>query len=58
MIGREITKIHETFYRDEVDKIEFLKKPIKGELTVIISEKNKKKTLLIKIKLSTRQENI
>ena len=39
MIGREMTKIHETFYRDEVDNIEFFKSPIKGELTVIVSEK-------------------
>ena len=43
MIGREMTKIHETFYRDEVDSIDFFKSPIKGELTVIISEKNKTK---------------
>ncbi len=41
MIGREMTKIHETFYRDEVDNINLFKGPIKGELTVIVSEKNK-----------------
>lgn len=52
MIGREISKIHETFYRDEVRNLNFKKKPIKGELTVVISEKIKteKKPDIEKIK--------
>jgi len=54
MIGREMTKIHETFYRDEVDSIEFFKSPIKGELTVIISEKNKTKKPINKEKITHR----
>ena len=33
-------KIHETFYREDVDKINMFKTSIKGELTVVISEKN------------------
>ena len=40
MIAKEITKLHETFYRDDIDKIKMFKTPIKGELTVVISEKN------------------
>ncbi len=40
LIAKEITKLHETFYRDDVDKIKMFKTPIKGELTVVISEKN------------------
>ena len=40
MIAKEITKIHETFYRNDVDKIKMFKTPMKGELTVVISEKN------------------
>ena len=52
MIGREMTKIHETFYRDEVDSIDFFKSPIKGELTVIISEKNKTKKPINKEKIT------
>ncbi|MDB9752483.1 16S rRNA (cytidine(1402)-2'-O)-methyltransferase [Pelagibacteraceae bacterium] len=40
MIAKEITKIHETFYRSDVDKIKMFKTPMKGELTVVISEKN------------------
>ena len=42
LIAREITKLHETFYRGDVDKINLFKTPIKGELTVVISEKNSK----------------
>tara|TARA_Y100001970_G_scaffold292179_1_gene432322 strand:+ start:1247 stop:2092 length:846 start_codon:yes stop_codon:yes gene_type:complete len=45
LIAREITKIHETFYREDVDKINMFKTPLKGELTVVISEKNIKDKL-------------
>ena len=41
LIGKEITKIHETFIRAEVDEITLFKNPIKGELTVVISENEK-----------------
>ena len=40
LIAKEITKIHETFFRDEVNDLNMFKSKIKGELTVIISEKN------------------
>ena len=40
LIAREITKIHETFYRDNVDSIQLFNSPLKGELTVVISKKN------------------
>jgi 16S rRNA (cytidine1402-2'-O)-methyltransferase len=40
LIAKEITKLHETFYREEIDKINMFKTTIKGELTVVISEKN------------------
>ena len=39
-IGREMTKIHETFYRDDLDKFSGFKGKLKGELTVIISGKS------------------
>ncbi len=45
LIAREITKVHETFLRGEIDKLKLFKSPIKGELTVVISEmfiKNKR----------------
>ena len=40
LIARELTKMHESFYREDIDKINMFKTPIKGELTVVISEKN------------------
>ena len=39
LIARELTKLHESFYREDVDKINMFKTSIKGELTVVISEK-------------------
>ena len=45
MIGREITKIHESFYREEIDNLKMFKKPLKGELTVVISESYRNKVL-------------
>lgn len=52
MIGREITKLHETFLRNDIDKIKFFNTPIKGELTVIISEKANKSNKFDKLKIS------
>ena len=40
LIARELTKIHESFYREDIDRINMFKSPIRGELTVVISEKN------------------
>ena len=40
MIARELTKIHETFVREEIDDLKLFKNTMKGELTVVISEKN------------------
>ena len=40
LIAKEITKLHETLYRENVDKISLFKSSIKGELTVVISNKN------------------
>ena len=42
LIAKEITKLHETFYRASLDQIKLFKKTIKGELTIAISEKNTK----------------
>ena len=38
LIAKEITKIHETFIRDQIDDLKIFKNVIKGELTVVISE--------------------
>ena len=40
LIAKELTKIHESFYRENIDKINMFKTSIKGELTIVISEKN------------------
>ena len=40
VIAREITKLHETFYRDSVDTIKLFKLTPKGELTVVVSKIN------------------
>ena len=40
LIAKEITKLHEFFYREDIDKISIFTSKIKGELTVVISEKN------------------
>ena len=42
MIAKEITKIHESFYRNEINKIRLFDEKLKGELTIVISESNKK----------------
>ena len=46
---REITKIFEEFIRKKVDDLELFKKEPKGELTVVISEKNISKNISQKL---------
>ena len=38
LIAKELTKIHEVFIREDIDKLKIFKNPIKGELTIVISE--------------------
>ena len=49
LICREMTKFYEEFVRLEMDKLELFDKDLKGELTVIISEKgnNKKNSQIL-----------
>ena len=42
LIAKEITKIHESFIREDVDKLKTFNSLIKGELTIVISENSKK----------------
>ena len=46
LIAREITKIHETFIRDEIDNIKPFKNQMKGELTLVVSEDNNKSKII------------
>lgn len=43
MIAKEITKIHEEFFRDSIKDIKLFNPILKGELTVVISENTYKK---------------
>ena len=42
LVAKEITKLHEAFFRDDVNNFNLFKTPPKGELTIVISEKNNK----------------
>ena len=42
LIAKEITKIHEAFIREDIDKIKLFKNSLKGELTIVISDNNNK----------------
>ena len=45
LICREMTKFYEEFIRTSVDDLEEFDRDLKGELTIVISEKNEKKKL-------------
>tara|TARA_B110001452_G_C15182680_1_gene410777 strand:+ start:312 stop:1139 length:828 start_codon:yes stop_codon:yes gene_type:complete len=51
LIAKELTKIHETFFRENIDDMKVFDYKIKGELTIIISEQNTKKKVLDKDKI-------
>ena len=56
-IGREMTKIHETFYRYNLDEFSGFKENLKGELTVVISgnkQNSSKDTLFDTKKLNSQ----
>ena len=38
MIAKEITKIHEEFFRDRIKDMKLFNPTLKGELTIVISE--------------------
>ena len=42
LVAKEITKLHEAFFRDDINNFKLFKTPLKGELTFVISEKNNK----------------
>ncbi len=45
-IAREMTKKHETYYRQNINDLSLFKTQLKGELTIVISQKIKKKLLI------------
>ena len=56
VIAREMTKIHEEFIRSKVELIKNLPPNIKGELTVVLSEKKKEKKIKKEITESVKIE--
>jgi len=56
LIAREMTKIHEEFTRGEVKLIKNLSASLKGELTVVLSEKTQKKSTVKLISESVKLE--
>ena len=56
VIAREMTKIHEEFIRSKVELIKKLPQNIKGELTVVLSEKKKEKKIKKEITESVKIE--
>ena len=56
VIAKEMTKIHEEFIRSKVELIKNLPQNIKGELTVVLSEKKKDKKIKKKITESVKVE--
>ena len=56
VIAREMTKIHEEFIRDKVKSIRNLPESLKGELTVVLSEKIKEKNIKKEIHESVKIE--
>jgi|TARA_B100001059_G_scaffold79919_1_gene77781 16S rRNA (cytidine1402-2'-O)-methyltransferase len=51
LITKELTKIHEAFFRENIDDMKLFNGTIKGELTIIISEKKAEKKILDKEKI-------
>jgi len=56
LIGKEMTKIYEEFIRENVISMKNLPETLKGELTIVISERNSKKNNEKKINESVKIE--
>jgi len=56
LIAKEMTKIHEKFIRSNVESVQFFPQSPKGELTVVLSGKIKKKAYKIEINESIKIE--
>ena len=56
LIAKEMTKIHEDFIRGKITSIKVLPENLKGEFTVVISEKNKEKNAKKEINESVKIE--
>ena len=55
LICREMSKLYEEFIREDIDKLEIFEKELKGELTLVVSEKNEKIKKLQKLNESDKR---
>ena len=55
MIAREMTKIYESFYRGSLSSMKMFEKSLKGELTIVISEKYDEKNMSHKLEESDKR---
>ena len=58
VIAKEMTKVYEEFFRENIDSIDNLPKNLKGEITIVISEKIKQKKNKTEISESVKVEII
>ncbi len=60
VIAREMTKIHESFYRDTVENINYFTKTLKGEITIVLSQPTKVKEVIkdINIKIIAKAKKL
>ena len=52
LICKEMTKFYEEFFREEIDNLKRFESGLKGELTIVISERKSVKNAFAKIKLN------
>ena len=55
-----MTKIHESFYRDTVENINYFTKTLKGEITIVLSQPTKVKEVIkdINIKIIAKAKKL
>ena len=58
LIAKEITKLHEAFIRGKIDELKTINNSIKGELTVVISERKSSKTFFDEKKIVNKKKKI
>ena len=51
LIAKELTKFYEEIYREEIKNLKPFKNPLKGEITLVISEKNTEYDTFDKVKI-------
>ena len=57
LVAKEITKLHESFFRDDINNFKLFKTPLKGELTIVISEKNNKDKIFNEKEIMRKAKN-